>query len=280
MKAFQLIFTLLFTSTFAIGQTSSDISVSASATEGCEPLAVNFTLNNVADPGANIVWNIDELEAVKGGTAMRHSFDAGNHHVKVQVTINGKTTVHQLDEAIKVLPSPVAGFEVSAPPYFAKEKIALKNTSIGDLKYDWDFGGQASKSGKSLNYDFDSAGVYNVQLLAIAENGCTNEVSKKITVGKPYSLLVPNVFCPGCCGSSDLFRIVWIDPMPESKDYSLFMFNRWGELMFESNDPTAHWDGMYKGQLLSDDVYVWKINFLDPTTQEPHELYGHVTVMR
>ena len=62
-------------------------------------------------------------------------------------------------------------------------------------------------------------------------------------------------------------------------NFEFYVFNRWGELVFESYNPSIGWDGTYKGNNVKLDVYVWLIRTLD-NKQQPHEYMGHVTVIR
>jgi gliding motility-associated-like protein len=65
-------------------------------------------------------------------------------------------------------------------------------------------------------------------------------------------------------------------------DYELFVFNRWGELIFSTDKQGTLWDGRYKGEPVQDGVYVWMVNYRafvgDGIKQD--RLIGHVTVLR
>ena len=64
------------------------------------------------------------------------------------------------------------------------------------------------------------------------------------------------------------------------QEYSFMIFDRWGNVVFKTNDPLAGWDGTYLsgGGVVKSDVYVWKINMMD-VNRGRHEYYGHVTVL-
>ena len=65
-------------------------------------------------------------------------------------------------------------------------------------------------------------------------------------------------------------------------DYHLTVFNRWGEVVFESYDAMFGWDGTYPsgGELCQDGVYVWKIDFKETMSDKRHSEIGHVNVLR
>jgi gliding motility-associated-like protein len=94
-------------------------------------------------------------------------------------------------------------------------------------------------------------------------------------------LFVPNTFSPNGDGKNDRFY-----PMGQGVSGLRFMrvFNRWGELVFEktnfnANDPTAGWDGTYKGRQLTPDVYVYIIGILCHDNKQV-DLKGNVTLLR
>jgi gliding motility-associated-like protein len=58
------------------------------------------------------------------------------------------------------------------------------------------------------------------------------------------------------------------------------IFDRWGELIFESKDINQGWNGTYNGENSPDGVYVWKIRYVDIENQIPQEIIGHVTLLR
>ncbi|MCB9197095.1 MAG: gliding motility-associated C-terminal domain-containing protein [Flavobacteriales bacterium] len=104
-------------------------------------------------------------------------------------------------------------------------------------------------------------------------HGCKN--LDTITVYLDGTLYVPNTFTPNGDGVNDYFKVVARDV----HDYQLYIFNRWGQLIFDSQDTEATWDGKYKGDPVVIDAYIWKIYFLD-NQNHPHDYIGHVNVIR
>ncbi len=93
----------------------------------------------------------------------------------------------------------------------------------------------------------------------------------------PCKLGVPDAFTPNEDGNNDLFKIFYTCPI---ESYNLKIFNRWGELIFETNDIDILWDGQYKdtGSLLG--VYDWKIDVKFRDVAKVNHLKGNVTVIR
>lgn len=104
-------------------------------------------------------------------------------------------------------------------------------------------------------------------------HGCQN--SDTVLIRLDGVLYIPNSFTPNGDGINDYFDIQGLD----IKTYKLYIFNRWGELLFESDNLLNRWDGRYKGNLVLIDTYVWKVQYSD-YLDNSHEKIGHVNVLR
>ena len=98
-----------------------------------------------------------------------------------------------------------------------------------------------------------------------------------IIIDGDYILFTPSAFTPNGDGKNDVFYPVGVGINRDN--YEFFVFNRWGELIFESYNPAIGWDGTYNGELVNIDAYVYLIRTWDNDNQ-PHEYMGHVTVVR
>jgi gliding motility-associated-like protein len=92
-------------------------------------------------------------------------------------------------------------------------------------------------------------------LIAIDENGCVSEDNVTVNVFVDTLLWVPNAFSPNGDGSNDIFRVYG----KNFKTIEFKVFNRWGELVFFTTDPSQGWDGTYKGKEMVPGVYVYSI---------------------
>ena len=95
-------------------------------------------------------------------------------------------------------------------------------------------------------------------------------------VSKEVFLEMPNVFTPDQDGVNDLFVPVKAQNITSS---SLTIINRWGEVVFESSDIKQGWDGMYKGNFLTDGVYFWKLDY-EGTNKQTYHKTGTVSLVR
>ncbi|MFI5134363.1 MAG: gliding motility-associated C-terminal domain-containing protein, partial [Chitinophagales bacterium] len=111
---------------------------------------------------------------------------------------------------------------------------------------------------------------------AVSQYGCKAEAEVTVTVYDPCShILFPTAFSPNDDGVNDFFF-----PMNNSalNNYDLKIFDRWGEMIFETNDPNVKWDGKYRGSSCDIGVYVYEMSAL--CSQKKIELNGDVTLVR
>jgi gliding motility-associated-like protein len=93
--------------------------------------------------------------------------------------------------------------------------------------------------------------------VAVDKNGCLAGDTVFIGVEPIQEMLYyPNAFTPNGDGQNDEFRAV--GNTDNIFSYSLLIFNRWGQLIYESNDPNAGWDGRYNGEPMPADTYIYR----------------------
>ena len=122
---------------------------------------------------------------------------------------------------------------------------------------------------------FSEAGNYPVALIVKNQWGCTDSVLKVVNVAEDFHIYVPNAFTPNGDDRNDYFL-----PVGRGlKTFNMKVFDRWGELLFESSDLSKGWDGTFKGMPAKTDVYVWKVAAVS-AKGETKTMDGHVTLLR
>jgi gliding motility-associated-like protein len=96
-----------------------------------------------------------------------------------------------------------------------------------------------------------------------------------ITVEEQSTLYVPNAFTPNSSGNNDQFFAYGTNVT----DFQMYVFDRWGNLIYSSNDMTKGWDGTYKNNPCQEDVYVWRVIWTDAQNNK-HKMLGHVSLIR
>ena len=107
----------------------------------------------------------------------------------------------------------------------------------------------------------------------VDDYGCT--VSDSVTISLDGSLYIPNTFSPNGDGLNEVFKI----HAEDITQFEIMIFNRWGELLYESKNINKNWDGTYKGEVCKVDAYVWRILYSDVNTSKK-EIFGHVNLVK
>jgi len=112
-------------------------------------------------------------------------------------------------------------------------------------------------------------------LEAMNSFNCKNWDTVCVTVTQDWNIYIPNAFTPNKNGINDVFFPVGYGIL----DIELMIFDRWGELIFKSDDKMKGWDGTYKNNLCKQDTYVYLVNFKTMSYQEERRV-GRVTLLK
>lgn len=251
---------------------------------GCSPLLVTFT-NTSSPAGDNCVWNFGNGTTAVGCTQVSNTYLAGNYDVSLTVTTAGGCSASATyTNYIQVTENPIAAFTFS-PQELTIDEPEVVFTNLSELadSYSWDFGDDSpllTIFNPSHVYP-QVPGEYLVTLIAYNNNNmCSDTMQQLIIVDDVLIFYVPNVFTPDHDEFNEGFQPVFTSGF-DPYDYHLTIFNRWGEILFESYDATVGWDGTYSNQgLVEDGVYVWQIEFKETMSDKRHTYRGHVTVLK
>lgn len=166
------------------------------------------------------------------------------------------------------------------PTNLYNTEITFLNLSSNAITYTWDFAGLGTSNSINPVFTFPDTipGQYDVCLYAADLNGCLDSTCNVVIIDDILLVYVPNAFTPDGDGINDYFIPVVNALDPEK--YELFVFNRWGEIIFNTESITTGWDGSHKGIKSKQDVYVWKIVAKDLIEGKKRIYYGHVSLLR
>jgi gliding motility-associated-like protein len=163
---------------------------------------------------------------------------------------------------VTVNPVPVASFTANPMETSVfNPLIQFTNTSSGADTYTWIFGDGQGSNVISPEHSYQEAGNYSVDLTVENAFGCSDNFKLNIIVTPEGTLYVPSAFTPNDDYNNDSFRAVGVG----ISNFSMTIFDRWGEIIFESDDIQAAWNGRHAatGQLCQQDVYVYLIDYRD-----------------
>ena len=275
-------------STFAIvAPDSMDyISFSASPKSGCSPLEVNFI--NTTDPNlANkYTWEFgNNLAPDTNWLASATYTTPGSYNVSLTIVdYLGCTNTLTVADFITVLENPQAHFKTSPEnPTMFNPTIELEESSYPNVvDWEWYFKYYGDTLGFSVEqnpiYTFpEDSGSYWITLVVTDENTCKDTLTRKVLIRSEYALFFPNTFTPNGDGLNETFAPKGFGV--DEAEYSLIIFNRWGELVFETHTFSEGWDGTYKGEMSPSGVYVWRVDFVD-LNGEGFQRTGQVKILR
>jgi gliding motility-associated-like protein len=251
----------------------------------CEP--AYFTLTNMTDPAmtaGTFWWISDGQEFVNANEVQPDSLYAGSYHVQlIVVSPDGCIDSTTFYDYLTVRPKPIADFKWSPDPVtmFSTE-VLLTNYSFGASTYEWTI--ESGSPSQSVSEDVvtlfpdGQTGYYAVTLVSTSDLGCWDSVTRIIPVLPEVLIYAPNTFTPDGDEFNQSWR-VYIEGI-DTYDFELLIFNRWGELVWESHDVTAEWDGTYQGKIMPAGTYSWTIRAKDMIDDEKFVWQGHVYINR
>ena len=280
--------TLTINETFCSASYTDTITLFASPTAdfdiatqaGCLPYTAQFTNLSWAETDMKFLWDFGD-----GGTDTLENpshiyYQTGGYDVTLTVsTDSGCVDTVSLTKTnfITVNQVPSAGFTVTPKeqsifnPVFTFENTTLDAQRCGIFLGDGSFSEECN-----FTYEYKDTGEFRVLMVVQNSLGCFDTVGQTIHVTPEYVLFTPNAFTPNGDGRNDDFRPVSM----ATSQYEFIIFNRWGERVFETNDPEAAWNGKYStGNDAPIGVYVWKVNTVT-VRGEDFEYYGKVSLLR
>ena len=186
---------------------------------------------------------------------------------------------------LSISPNPLTSFIPSTNLFTESPQLVFfTNTSVGAATYSWDFGDGAFSSEDNPEYLFsNNSNGQTITLEAVSSEGCIGTYQITIEFEEGLIFYIPNTFTPDGDGYNQTFRPIFtsgFDPI----DYHLIIFDRWGEIIFESFDISKGWDGTYgnidMGFICPDCIYTWGIKYKLLNNDASAEVVGHISLLR
>ncbi len=199
-------------------------------------------------------------------------------------------------EYIEVFELPTASFTVTPETVYLPDQLLFtSNLSTLADAFKWDFNGDGDIDSEEFEpqYKYESAGVYDISLIAInTATGCSDtfKIEKAVKVVEAGNADIPNAFFPGSGnagnpggpGGSGPPNSVFLPRIKGVRDdgFNMQIFDRWGHLLFESTNKNVGWNGRdASGRLYPMGVYVYKLELVFVSGQQT-TIVGDVTLIR
>lgn len=246
----------------------------------CEPLTIDLT-----DPAITA--------GSSGGTISYYSNSActlpisspssiGSSGTYYIASVSSAGCITPMPVTVEVNPLPQANFTPVPQTLNAYNLTStMQNLTVGASTYEWYFmdGAESNESDPTHTFPDSIYGDQLVILIAISPEGCRDTTEKAVTIIEELIFYVPNSFTPDGDNFNQTFQPVFTSGY-DPYDFNMLIFNRWGELVFESHDASIGWDGTYGDKLVKDDVLTWKIEFKISENDKRIAATGSVTIAK
>jgi gliding motility-associated-like protein len=261
------------------------VNFSANVTSGCLPLPVIF--NNTNPTTNTYQWILGNGTTSSNPNSAATTYtSAGCYDVTlISTTPEGCVGQSTIPAMICAFANPVADFTANPPVLSILETTTnMVNASTGANTYLWNFGdgsGTSVLANPEHTFPAEFAANYQITLIVYSADGCSDTAKVNIEVQDELIYYIPNTFTPDQDEHNPVFKPIFTSGF-DPNDYKMVIYNRWGEIIFESNDVNYGWDGTYNGThgIVKDDTYTWKIEFKTIASDERKLLMGSVNLLR
>ena len=248
---------------------------------GCNPLMVNLSTQQVQNANYTWVWNGNTIGT---GNSLDYLFtSAGCHDITLIYNLQGCLETTTYNSYICMENYPVASF-TSNPNVLSSqsEVIQFNNNTLGAVTYFWEFGDGEVSSEFDPNHPY--VGVSENMLVSLTAStplGCSDIFELTLVVISDPIFYVPNSFTPDQDENNQTWHPVFTTGFDPYK-FSLVIYNRWGEIIWESLNAEGEWDGTYgvNGLDVPLGVYTWVINYSNKETDDKKVITGNINLIR
>ncbi|MBL7812746.1 MAG: gliding motility-associated C-terminal domain-containing protein [Bacteroidetes bacterium] len=253
--------------------------ISYSGDSACE--GVSRTLSATVTPAGvavqQIQWWIDGSAAGSGNTLNYTFTPVGLHTLQAVVTASGGCKDTGMLQSLRVYPRPVAKFGIDMKNAIGTGvPVDFLDSSTGATQWTWTPEPGQTGTGKTFNWLYSFLGPRQALLQVSNTWGCTDTTSRIFVLKSEELIYVPTSFTPNNDGRNDDWGPRNISAV---KEYSLRIFNRWGQVIYETRNPMDAWDGTYKGEPVPDGAYSYDMYMVFLTRKKVRNT-GTVTVLR
>jgi len=251
--------------------------------EGCAPLDVHFDNRSwPIDSTYSVVWDFGDGQSQHGINGTHNYSFPGIYSVGLSIVSPIGCHVDTVfSDWIDIVEKPLADFTYTLSNISTQTPlIVFKDQSLRTTFWEWHFSEtDVAHYIQHPTYAIIDTGIYQISLMAFDEYWCSDTIVKQIKVNPVSSFYFPNAFSPNNDGLNDVFKTA--GTFTALNSWYLSIWNRYGELLFESNNPNEGWNGLFQnyGSPIPQGVYIYKLNVIDHN-DEKIKLKGFCTLIR
>ncbi len=243
--------------------------------EGCVPYTA--TIENTSLAGQTFIWSFGDGTTFTGANPPPKVYPVPGTYT-ITLIANDPTTCNLTDttsQVITVHPNPLANFTFDPNPGKENTPTSFTNASTGAIRYFWDFGDGETSTLTNPVHQYNVTGTFRACLVAFNQFGCADTVCQDVSAVILPLVDVPNAFTPNGDGTNDQVRVRGFG----IARMTFRIYNRWGQLVFQSVSLSQGWDGRYKGVLQPMDAYGYSLE-VEFTNGARATKKGDITLIR
>lgn len=245
--------------------------VEPNAFAGCAPSKVTFTNRSTPlDTTYKIVWDFGD-GTFGNAISPSHVYEKPDtYSVKLMIT----SPIGCYKEAtfrnwIKIKSIPKADFDWTPRKINNLKPVVsfLDKSSSDVVAWRWFFDEKAYSTQKNPSFTYRDTGIFTTKLYVTNSNGCRDSVFKTLYIEPEMTFHFPNAFSPNYDSQNDIFKGVGF--LYGMKKYRLSIWNRWGEKVFETDNPSVGWNGQKnnEGHLSPEGIYLFEVEYITPKSE-------------
>jgi gliding motility-associated-like protein len=245
----------------------------------CEPATLTFINNSLPLNGYSVVWDLGD-GTTSTQASPTHTYTSGNYNVAVAISSPTGCFADTAFTSLVVRQSPVAAFSFTpGNPSIFQPTVAFDDQSQFAGEWSWDFGNGDTSQLPDPVYTFPDTGFFEVVLTVTNPSGCLDTAVARIDIEPIYTYFLPNALTPDGDGFNDFFRGEGF--FTAINRFDMTIWNRWGELVFQTNDPAQAWNGLQHntGEPCPAGAYVVLVRIDGPRNQY-REIKGFAHLVR
>lgn len=242
--------------------------------DNCENSIIQ--LENNSSLGSSFIWDFGNgTSSMEGNPKIEYAI-SGLYTITLFVTDSSTCNItDSYSQEVNIIKEAIADFVTDSINYIYPDDVYFTNLSQNFTNFNWLFGDGSSES-ENENPIHSYKILYDIEpCLTVWNEFCADSICKKIYIDFQELIGVPNAFSPNGDGIND---IIYVEG-EGIKSMNFKIYNRWGILVFESNDQSIGWDGTYNGTLQELEVYTYLLDALF-INDEKAVLKGNITLMR
>lgn len=253
---------------------------------GCPPLTIQFSDSSCCNI-SSWAWNFGDPASTDNTSTLQNPVftyhNPGSFTVSLTATNDeGCHSTAVVNNTVTVYQNPLANFyAVPSKADMQNPHIDFYDTSIDAVFWQWNFGdvfaSQNTSEQQNPSHTYSQEGTYTVTLTVTSDEGCPDSTQNTVVIEPAFHFYIPNAFSPNGDGINDTFG----GKGSGFTDYKLYIFSRWGDLVYKSDDYNKPWNGKFqnKNDIHAPSVFVYKIIVTD-FSGEKHTYMGHVTLLK